>query len=84
MSVEENEDNIDPKTKRYMGMKSIMDIGMGLIYIAVAFVILFAKKIGLNNEFAESLIGKCFAAVVLVYGIWRIYRGNKKDYLKER
>jgi hypothetical protein len=84
MSLEEFEDNTDPKTKRYILMKSVMDLGMGLIYIAVGFIIFFAKKIGLNNDFAESTVGKIFAGLVLVYGAWRIYRGIKKDYLKER
>lgn len=84
MSLEEFEDNTDPKTKRYILMKSIMDLGMGLIYIGVGFVILFAKKIGLNNEFVESTLGKIFAGLVMLYGLWRIYRGIKKDYLKER
>jgi hypothetical protein len=84
MSLEEFEDNTDPKTKRYILMKSIMDLGMGLIYIGVGFVILFAKKIGLNNEFVESTLGKIFAGLVMLYGLWRVYRGIKKDYLKER
>ena len=84
MSLEEFEDNSDPKTKRYVLMKSIMDLGMGLIYIGVGFMILFAKKIGLNSEFVESTPGKIFAGLVMLYGLWRIYRGIKKDYLRER
>ncbi len=84
MSLEEFEETIDPKTKRYILMKSITDLGMGLIYIAVGFMILFAKKIGLNNEFVESTLGKIFAGMVMLYGLWRLYRGIKKDYLKER
>ncbi len=84
MSLEEFEDNIDPKTKRYILMKSIMDLGMGLIYISVGFMILFAKKIGLNNAFVDSTLGKIFAGLVMLYGLWRVYRGIKKDYLKER
>ena len=84
MSLEEFEDDTDPKTKRYILMKSIMDLGMGLIYIAVGIMILFAKKIGLNNDFVESTPGKIFAGLVMVYGLWRMYRGIKKDYLKER
>ncbi len=83
MSLEEFEENIDPKTKRYILRKSIMDIGMGLLYLGVAFIILFAKKIGLYNDFAESLPGKIFAGLIIVYGAWRIYRGIKKNYLKE-
>ncbi len=82
MSLEEFEDNTDPKTKRYIMMKSIMDLGMGLIYIGVGILILMAKKIGLNNEFVESMTGKIFAGVVILYGVWRLYRGLKKDYLK--
>jgi hypothetical protein len=84
MSLEEFEENIDPKTKRYILMKSIMDLGMGLIYIGVGFMILFAKKIGLNNDFAESTPGKIFAGLIMLYGLWRIYRGIKKNYLRER
>jgi hypothetical protein len=84
MSLEEFEDNVDPKTKRYILRRSIMDLGMGLIYIGVGFMILFAKKIGLNNEFVESTPGKIFAGMVMLYGLWRVYRGIKKNYLKER
>ena len=84
MSLEEFEDNMDPKTKRYVMMKSIMDLGMGLIYIAVGILILFASRIGLNNEFVESVPGKIFAGLVMLYGVWRIYRGIKKDYVRER
>ncbi len=84
MSLEEFEDNVDPKTKRYILRRSIMDLGMGLIYIGVGFMILFAKKIGLNNEFVESTPGKIFAGMIMLYGLWRVYRGIKKNYLKER
>lgn len=84
MSLEEFEENIDPKTKRYILMKSIMDLGMGLIYIGVGFMILFAKKIGLTNDFVESAPGKIFAGLIMLYGLWRMYRGIKKDYLRER
>ncbi len=84
MNEEEFEDNSDPKTKRYILRRSIMDLGMGLIYIAIGFVILFAKKIGLNNDFADSTWGKLFAGLFILYGLWRLYRGIKKDYLKDR
>ena len=84
MSLEEFEENTDPKTKRYILMKSIMDLGMGLIYIAVGIMILFANKIGLNNQFVESTMGKIFAGLIMLYGLWRLYRGVKKDYLRER
>ena len=84
MSLEEFEDKPDQKTKRYIGMKSIMDIGMGLLYVGVGTFILFAKKFNFENEFVDSIIGKIFAGLVILYGIWRIYRGIKKDYFIER
>lgn len=84
MSLEEFEENTDPRTKRYTGMKSIMDFGMGIIYVGVGLFILFARKFHFNSEFVESSIGKIFAGVVIFYGLWRIYRGIKKDYFTER
>ena len=84
MSLEEFEDTPDPKTKRYIGMKSLMDIGMGLIYIVVALFILFAGKFHFSNAFVDSSIGKTFAGLIIFYGLWRIYRGIKKDYFRER
>lgn len=84
MSLEEFEEDIDPKTKRYLMMKSIMDWGMGIIYIGIGMLILFAGKLHLYNEFAASIVGKIFAVLILLYGSWRIYRGIKKDYIRER
>jgi NhaP-type Na+/H+ or K+/H+ antiporter len=84
MSLEEFEENADPKRKRYSGMKSIMDFGMGIIYIGVGLLILFAHKFHFSNEFIDSTIGKIFAGLVIFYGLWRIYRGIKKDYFIER
>lgn len=80
MSLEEFEDKMDPKTKRYILRRSILDLGMGIMYIAVGIVILFANKFGLKNEFVESTPGKIFAGLFTLYGIWRVYRGIKKDY----
>ena len=84
MSFEEFEDKPDPKIRRYIGMKSIMDFGMGIIYIGVGIFILFAKRFHFQNEFTDSIIGKAFACLVIFYGGWRIYRGIKKDYFIER
>lgn len=72
---------MDPKTKRYILRKSLMDLGMGIIYIGVGIVILLANKFHLNTEFADSLVAKFFAGMIILYGAWRIYRGIKKDYL---
>ena len=84
MSLEEFENTPDAKTKRYILMKSLMDLGMGFIYTGVGVVIIFAQQFHLYNKFSGSITGKIFAGIVIIYGIWRIYRGIKKDYIKER
>lgn len=66
------------REERYKSMKSIMDIGMGIIYILVGIMILFANKFRLYSEFTESMVAKVFAGLIVVYGSWRIYRGIKK------
>ncbi len=84
MALEEFEDREDPKRKRYMQTKSLMDFGMGLIYIGMGAFILFAPRFNFKNEFVDSTLGKIFAALVILYGLWRIYRGIKKDYFIEK
>lgn len=83
MSLEEFENTPDPKTKRYMLMRSISDIGMGILYLGIGCVIMFAKQFKFQNEFVMTLPAKIFAGLAMIYGIWRIYRGYKKDYLKK-
>lgn len=83
MSLEEFENTPDRKTKRYVLMRSITDLGMGLIYIGVGLVILFGKQFNFSNDFTVSMPAKVFAVLVIVYGAWRLYRGVKKKYFKE-
>ncbi len=83
MSLEEFENTPDNKTKRYIMMRSITDLGMGFIYLAVGIIILFAKQFHFQNDFTISLPAKIFAVMVIIYGSWRIYRGIKKKYIKE-
>ena len=82
MSLEEFENTPDKKTKRYILMRSITDLGMGFIYVAVGAVILLAKQFHFQSEFTMGILAKIFAVVVIIYGSWRIYRGITKKYLK--
>ncbi len=84
MNNEDLDNKPDQRTNRYIGMKSIMDLGMGILYIGVGIFILLAKKFGFINEFTDSIIGKAFAVLVILYGAWRLYRGIKKDYFVEQ
>lgn len=82
MHLEEFENKTDPKTRRYINMRSVMDIGMGLLYIGIGAVVLFAKQLNFNNEFALSAPAKIFGILALIYGGWRIIRGIRKQYFK--
>lgn len=83
MSLEEFENRPDPKTKRYLLMRSITDFGMGFIYLGIGIVILFAKQFNFHNEFAMGFLAKAFAVLAIIYGGWRIYRGYKKNYFRK-
>jgi hypothetical protein len=82
MSLEEFENTPDPKTKRYILMRSITDFGMGFIYVAVGIIIFFGKEINFSTDFTQSVPAKIFAVLAFIYGSWRIYRGIKKNYFK--
>jgi uncharacterized membrane protein YqjE len=82
MSLEEFENTPDNKTKRYIMMRSITDLGMGFLYLAVGIIILFSKQFNFSNDFTASIPAKIFAVLVIIYGSWRIYRGIKKNYLR--
>ncbi len=83
MSLEEFENTPDNKTKRYVMMRSITDLGMGFIYVAVGIIILFAKQFNFSTDFTASIPAKIFAVLVIIYGSWRIFRGIRKKYYKE-
>lgn len=82
MSLEEFENTPDNKTRRYLLMRSITDLGMGFIYIAVGIIILFARQFHFESDFTASIPAKIFACLVIIYGSWRVFRGIKKKYLK--
>ena len=84
MSLEEFENTEDKRTKRYILMKSVMDFGMGILYIGVGVFIIFSKQLHVSNNFTDRTPAKIFAGLIIIYGGWRFYRGIKKDYFRER
>ncbi len=83
MSLEEFENTPTKKEKRYLMMRSFTDFGMGAIYLGIAVMIFFAKEFKFNNDFALTTPAKLFAALAAIYGLFRIYRGYKKQYYKK-
>ena len=76
------EDPQDGRTRSYILMRTLMDVGMGIIYIAVALFIIFAKKFGFEGAVFDPLFSYIFAGICIAYGSFRIYRGVKKNYFR--
>ena len=74
------EDNNEGRTKRYVMMRSLMDLGMGVIYVGVAAFLLLADKLGIKLMFPPKPFSYIFAALCALYGGFRIYRGIQKNY----
>ena len=86
MALEEFEkEQISEREKGYIRMRSIMDYGMGLLWTAMGVFIIFVKKFSqdLADKYDSSAF-KIFGAVCIIYGLFRIYRGYKKKYLRDR
>ena len=84
MSLEEFEDKLTPRQRKYILMQSIRDWGFGVLYIGVGLLLIFAEKLNFRSDFTQSPIAKIFAGIIILYGIFRIYRGVKKDYFIEK
>lgn len=86
MALEEFEkEQPSEKDKGYVRMRSIMDFGMGLMWSAMGVFLIFIQRFSTGLELRYDVTTlKAFGAVCLLYGLFRIYRGYKKNYLKER
>lgn len=86
MALEEFEkEEPSERDKSYLRMRSIMDFGMGLLWIAMGVFMIFIRRF--NAELAEKYDDntfKIFGAVCIIYGLFRIYRGYKKQYFRDR
>lgn len=64
-------------------MRSVMDYGMGILILLVGIFFLFHEHFKFSFlKFPPSTEDKIFGGIFLVYGLWRIYRGYKKNYFQ--
>lgn len=86
MSLEEFEKKeLSEKDRGFIRMRSIMDFGMGTLWLGMGLFLIFVKyfNTGLELRYDDSTL-KAFGGICALYGVFRIYRGYKKNYLKER
>jgi len=86
MALEEFEkEQLSEREKGYVRMRSIMDYGMGVLWTGMGVFIIFIRRFSIDlAERYDSTAFKIFGAVCIVYGLFRIYRGFKKKYLRDR
>ncbi len=86
MALEEFEkEQLSDREKGYIRMRSIMDFGMGLLWMGMGVFIIFIKKFSLDLALKyDSVMFKVFGVICVIYGLFRIYRGYKKNYLRDR
>ena len=85
MSLPDYKNDLSEKDKRYIRMRSIMDMGMGLLWSAMGIFFIFIRyfNTGWEARFDDPAM-KAFGGICLLYGVWRVYRGYRKNYLRER
>jgi len=82
MSTDSEDKFLAKKRKAYINRRSVMDFGMGLII--AGFGVFFAVSDKLGFEFSiDPILRYAFAGLCLIYGLFRMYRGYKKNYFNE-
>jgi high-affinity Fe2+/Pb2+ permease len=77
------EDFQEDQRKRTARVRSIMDFTMGILIIAIGLYFLLYNKLHINIFNRQpSVIDYFIGAMFILYGIWRMYRGYKKDYFR--
>jgi len=86
MALEEfDKEPLSERDKGLIRMRSMMDYGMGILWLGMGIFLLFIEHFntGLEARFDDPVM-KGFGAICILYGGFRIYRGYKKNYLGER
>ncbi len=81
----QDRDQLSSREKGYILMKSIMDYGMGTLWVSMGVFLIFIKYFSLRIQAQyDDPAMKIFGCVCCIYGVFRWYRGYKKNYLHER
>lgn len=71
------------KQKQVSFMRSILDYVMGVVMLGLGALLFFHDKlkIAIREELSPQVV-KSLGVIVALYGIWRLYKGYKKNYFQ--
>jgi hypothetical protein len=79
-----NEDELSKPEKAMVRMKSITNYVMGLLLIGCGLIVFFPPaSIVKYIERYDDLAIQMLAVICIIYGLFRVYRGYKKNYFRE-
>ncbi|MDB5253208.1 MAG: hypothetical protein JWP27_2377 [Flaviaesturariibacter sp.] len=83
MSKDTIEEYEQTKRKQLTRMRSITDLVMGILFCGLGVYFLTYRRFGLSFMGMEPSDRDYFlGALCLLYGLWRVYRGYKKNYFR--
>ncbi|MEI6946773.1 hypothetical protein V9K67_06180 [Paraflavisolibacter sp. H34] len=72
----------EQEKKRVTLMRSIANYGMGVFFILAGIFFLVYAQLGIDLGMEPSPLDLVIGGLFVIYGIWRVYRGYKKNYFK--
>jgi hypothetical protein len=80
-----NNDYKDRRQQSFSQMRMIYNISMGIFVLAMAVVMLFGDRLGVDalEQFIspiDPVLRYLFGGLCLLYGGFRLYRGIKREY----
>ncbi len=77
-------EDLSSKQKGLVRMRSIMDAGMGVLWLAMGAFMIFPNEIAPNLAYTvNDKKFQIFGVVCAIYGLFRIYRAVRKNYFRE-
>jgi hypothetical protein len=72
------------RKKQVSSMRSVLDYAMGFVIIGIGLFFFFRDKLKLafNEKHPPDYMDKILGVLFFLYGVWRIYRGYKKNYFQ--
>jgi hypothetical protein len=70
------------RQKQISQMRTITNYGMGVVFLCAGIFFLIYERFGINLGKEPSGLDEILGILFILYGVWRIYRGYKKNYFR--